>query len=113
MEFKDTRSGTLNFTYILASNWKKVISILGIDPKLQRNIPRFGYQINYKYEGQSSHSIVRYYVFVKFMLQKLNDILLRSKRMLTKCNNCNYFSPNNEANKKNANSWSDFWTGQI
>ena len=51
MEFKTTRSVTLNFTFILTFNYISLILTLETDPKLQRNILKFGYGINYKYDG--------------------------------------------------------------
>ena len=36
-----------------------------IRPKLQRNILKFGYGINYKYGGMLAHSFDRFYVVTK------------------------------------------------
>ena len=36
--------------------------------ELQKNILKFGYGINYKYEGMLAHSFDRFYIIVKFML---------------------------------------------
>ena len=38
------------------------------NPELQRNILKFGYGINYKYEGMLVHSFDRFYIVTKFML---------------------------------------------
>ena len=38
-----------------------------IKAKLQRNILKFGYGINYKYEGMLAHSFDRFYVVIKFV----------------------------------------------
>ena len=44
------------------------------NPELQRNILKFGYGINYKYEGMLAHSFDRFYIVTKFMLPSLKDI---------------------------------------
>ena len=44
--------------------------------KLQRNILKFGYGINYKYEGMLAHSFDRFYVITKFVLPTLDDLKL-------------------------------------
>ena len=41
--------------------------------ELQRNILKFGYGINYKYEGMLAHSFDRFYVVTKFFLPMLDD----------------------------------------
>ena len=45
-----------------------------IKPKLQRNILKFGYGINYKYEGMLAHSFDRFYTVTKFILSSIEDI---------------------------------------
>ena len=44
------------------------------NPELQRNILKFGYGINYKYEGMLAHSFDRFYIIMKFMLPSAKDI---------------------------------------
>ena len=51
-------------------------SLVEIKPKLQRNILKFGYGINYKYEGMLAHSFDRFYVITKFVLPTLDDLKL-------------------------------------
>ena len=41
-------------------------SSVEIKPELQKNILKFGYGINYKYEGMLDHSFDRFYVVTKF-----------------------------------------------
>ena len=43
-------------------------------PELQKNILKFGYGINYKYEGMLAHSFDRFYVVTKFMLPSVGNI---------------------------------------
>ena len=43
------------------------------NPELQKNILKFGYGINYKYEGMLAHSFDRFYIIMKFMLPSMGD----------------------------------------
>ena len=49
---------------------------IGIEIKLelQRNILKFGYGINYKYEDMLVHSFDRFYIVTKFILPSIEDI---------------------------------------
>ena len=51
-------------------------SLVEIKPELQRNILKFGYGINYKYEGMLVHSFDRFYVITKLVLQTLDNLKL-------------------------------------
>ena len=44
--------------------------------ELQKNILKFGYGINYKYERMLAHSFDRFYVVTKFILPTLDDLKL-------------------------------------
>ena len=44
------------------------------DTEWQKNVLKFGYKINYKYEGTISHSFERFYVVTKFELPKVPDL---------------------------------------
>ena len=44
------------------------------DLELQKNILKFGYGINCKYEGMLVHSFDRFYIITKFMLPSMGDI---------------------------------------
>ena len=44
------------------------------NPELQKNILKFSYRINYKYEGMLAHSFDRFYIVTKFMLPSTGDI---------------------------------------
>ena len=44
------------------------------DIELQKNILKFGYDINYKYMGTISHSFDRFYVVTKCELPKVQDL---------------------------------------
>ena len=45
-----------------------------IKPELKKNILKFGYGINYKYEGMLVHSFDRFYVVSKFILPTTDDL---------------------------------------
>ena len=45
-----------------------------IKPELKKNILKFGYGINYKYEGMLAHSFDRFYVVTKFILPTIKDL---------------------------------------
>ena len=45
-----------------------------IKPELKKNILKFGYGINYKYEGMLTHSFDRFYVVTKFILPTTDDL---------------------------------------
>ena len=47
-----------------------------IRPELQSNILKFGYGINYKYEGILANYFDRFYVVTKFILPNLDDLKL-------------------------------------
>ena len=44
------------------------------DLELQKNVLKFGYGINYKYEGMLMHSFDRFYIITKFILPLIGDI---------------------------------------
>ena len=44
------------------------------NPELQKNILKFGYGIDYKYEGMLAHLFDRFYIITKFMLPSMGDI---------------------------------------
>ena len=51
-------------------------SLVEIKLELEKNILKFGYGINYKYEGMLGHSFDRYYMVTKFILPTLDDLKL-------------------------------------
>ena len=50
------------------------IEIHSSNTELQRNVLKFGYGINYKYECTLSHSFHRFYVVTKYELPKVEDL---------------------------------------
>ena len=53
--------------------------------ELQRKILKFGYGINYKYEGMLAHSFDRFNVVTKFILPTLDDLKLTPMRYDKEC----------------------------
>ena len=45
-----------------------------INPELRKNILKFGYSINYKYQGMLAHSFNRFNVVTKFILPTVEDL---------------------------------------
>ena len=60
--------------FFLAEIIFQLSKCIKIRPELQRNIVKFGYGINYKYEFMLAHSFDRFYVVTKFMLPMIGDI---------------------------------------
>ena len=44
------------------------------NPELEKNIFKFGYGINYKYESMLAYSFDRFYIVTKFVLPSMGDI---------------------------------------
>ena len=51
-------------------------SAVSIMPKLKQNVLRFGYGVNFRYEGMLAHSFDRFYVVTKVELPKVLDLNL-------------------------------------
>ena len=61
-------------------------SLVEIKLELQKNILKFGYGINYKYEGMLAHLFDRFYVVTKFILPTLDDMRLSPTEYDENCN---------------------------
>ena len=57
-----------------------------IRPKLRKNILKFGYGINYKYEQMLTHSFNRFYVVTKFILPTMKDLKFSTLNSITNVN---------------------------
>ena len=64
-----------------------MIEICSSNMELERKVLKFGYGINYKYEGTLSHSFDRFYVVTKFELPKVQDFKLTT---ISDDSNCTY-----------------------
>ena len=70
--------------------------------ELQKNILKFDYGINYKYEGMLAHSFDRFYVIKKFILPTLDDLKLSPIRYNKDCTHiCNLDDQDDEQIKQN------------
>ena len=56
------------YAFFITYHTNAVCNRIKFNPELQRNILKFGYGINYKYEGMLAHSFDRFYIVTKFML---------------------------------------------
>ena len=67
---------------------------------LQKNILKFGYGINYKYEGMLAHSFDRFYIISKFMLPSMGDIKFSNLNFDHSCAYMNKkYAPNTDSSK--------------
>ena len=70
------------------------------NPELQKNILKFGYGINYKYEGMLAHSFDRFYIIMKFMLPSMGDIKFSNLNFDHSCAYMNKkYAPNMDSSK--------------
>ena len=51
-------------------------SAVSIMPELKQNVLRFGYRVNFRYEGMLAHSFDRFYVVTKVEIPKVLDLNL-------------------------------------
>ena len=61
-------------------------SSVEIKPKLQKNVLKLGYGIDYKYEGMLAHAFDRIDVVTRFILPSLDDLKLSSIKYDKECN---------------------------
>ena len=63
---------------------------------------KFGYEINYKYEGMLAHSFDRFYVVTKFILLTLDNLNISPINYDKECNYlCNLDDQDNDQIKEN------------
>ena len=51
-------------------------SAVSIMSELKCNVLRFGYRVNFRYEGMLSHSLDRFYMLTKIEISKVLDLNL-------------------------------------
>ena len=51
-------------------------SAASIMPELKQNVLRFGYGVNFRYEGRLAHSFDRFYVVTRIEIPKVSDLNL-------------------------------------
>ena len=70
------------------------------DPELQKNVLKFGYGINYKYEGMLTHSFNRFFIITKFILPSIGDIRFSHLNVYDSCSYMNKeYAPNMDSSK--------------
>ena len=70
------------------------------DPELQKNVLKFGYGINYKYEGMLTHSFDRLYIVTNFILPSIGDIRFPHLNFDDSCSYMNKeYAPNMDSSK--------------
>ena len=68
--------------------------------ELQKNNLKFGYGINYKYEGMFVHLFDRFYIVTKFMLPSMGDIKFSKLNFDHSCTYMNKdYAPNTDSRK--------------
>ena len=71
-----------------------------INLELQKNILKFGYGINYKYEGMLAHSFDRFYIIAKFMQPSMGDLKFFNLNFDQSCTYMNKkYTPNMDYSK--------------
>ena len=51
-------------------------SAVSIMPELKQNVLRFGYRVNFRYEGMLAHSFDRFYVVTRIEIPKVLNLKL-------------------------------------
>ena len=70
------------------------------NPELQKNILKFGYGINYKYDGMLVHLFDRFYTITKFMLPSMGDVRFSTLNFDHSCAYMNKeYAPNMDSRK--------------
>ena len=86
---------TLSLFLFIKSYYIYEYTSIEIKPELKKNILKFGYGINYKYEGILVHSFDRYYAVTKFILPSIKDLKFSK---LNYDNTCTYLNEKNGCN---------------
>ena len=77
-----------------------VSKCIRFNPELQKNILKFGYSINYKYEGMFVDLFDRFYIITKFMLPSMGGIKFSNLNFDHSCTYMNEkYAPNTDSSK--------------
>ena len=60
-------------------------SAVSIIPELKQNVLRFGYRVNFRYEGMLAHSFDKFYVVTRIEIPKVLDLNLTVFQFYYKC----------------------------
>ena len=74
------------------------------NPELQKNILKFGYGINYKYEGMLANSFDRFYIVTKFILPSMGDMKFSK---LNFDHTCTYMNKEYASNTNSRKYWTE------
>ena len=86
--------------YLLILEGINISLSIKIKPELQRNILKFGYGINYIYEGMLVHSFDRFYIVTKLILPSIEDIKFSKLKYDNTCTYMNKeYAPNTDSRK--------------
>ena len=88
------------YTFSLVILMLAVSKSIKFNSELQKNILKFGYSINYKYEDMLAHSFDRFYIVTKFMLPSMEDIKFSKLNFDHSCTYMNKeYVPNMDSSK--------------
>ena len=88
------------YTFSLVIIMLAVSKSIKFNPELQKNILKFGYSINYKYESMLAHSFDRFYMVTTFMLPSMGDIKFSKLNFDHSCTYMNKeYAPNMDSSK--------------
>ena len=86
--------------YLLVLTGINISLSIKIKLELQRNILKFGYGINYKYEGMLAHLFDRFFIVTKFILPSIEDIKFSKLKYDNTCAYINKeYAPNTDSRK--------------
>ena len=86
--------------YLLILAGTNISLSIKIKLELQRNILKFGYGINYKYEGMLVHLFDRFYIVTKFILPSIEEIKFSKLKYDNTCMYMNKeYAPNTDSRK--------------
>ena len=66
----------MNLSLIIIILYMYSTSAVSIMPELKSHVLRFGYGVNFRYEGMLSHSFDRFYIVTKIEISKVLDLNL-------------------------------------
>ena len=88
------------FSLLLLIMISLIHECIKFDLELQKNILRFGYGINYKYEGMLTHSFNRFYIITKFIFPLIRDIKFSNLKFDDSCSYMNKeYAPNTDSHR--------------
>ena len=79
-------------------------SAVSIMPELKQNVLRFGYGVNFRYEGMLAHSFDRFYVVTRIEIPKVSDLNLTVFQFDYNCSHVTNIEKDNPSSKFQAQS---------